>query len=106
MNKGKEQIDPNEQSELIRKSTRAGHQKVHSSLSLYSVKGLKQKLLIRMYSEIKVILRAYFRLVSRPFLFLIVTAALEVLVFEVTFFASVRLHNNFILHQNLNILHQ
>ena len=47
MNKGKEQIQQTKR-ELIGKSTRAGHQKLHSSLSLYSVKGLKQKLLIRM----------------------------------------------------------
>ena len=36
-----------------------------------------------------VILHAYFRLVSTPFLFLILTTTLEVLEFEVTFFASV-----------------
>ena len=67
MNKGKEQIQQTKH-ELIGKAMRAGRQKVHSNLSVYSVKGLKQKLLIRMKSEMTVIFRAYFRLVSTPFL--------------------------------------
>ena len=46
MNKGKEQIQQTKR-ELIGKAMHAGHQKVPPSLSLYSVKGLKQKLLIR-----------------------------------------------------------
>ena len=46
MNKGKEQIQQTKR-ELICKAMHAGRQKVHSNLSLYSVKGLKQKLLIR-----------------------------------------------------------
>ena len=65
------------------------------------MKGLTQKLLISMLSEMTVIWHTYFRLVSIPLnFFLTLTACLEVLVYEVTFFASVRLYNNFSLRQN------
>jgi len=47
MNKGKEQIQQTKR-ELIGKAMCAGHQKVHSNLSLHSMKGLTQKLPIRM----------------------------------------------------------
>ena len=101
MNKGKEQIQQMKW-ELISKATYAKPWNVHSSISLYSLKGLTQKLLISMLSDMTVIRHTYFRLVSIPlkFFFLTLTACLEVLVYEVTFIASLRLHNNFSLRQN------
>ena len=82
MNKEKAQINETKRV-LIGKATTMQNMEMYTpcSLFLYGMEGLTQKLLTNTKSEITVILCSYLRLVITLFLFLILTAAFEVLVY-------------------------
>ena len=78
--------------ELISKRTYTECGNVHSSLSLYSVIGLTQKLLIRM---------SLFQASKHTFFIFNIDCCFgSTCIYEVTFVASVWLHYKLILHQN------